>query len=234
MIIPSIPVIRFPRWPNIVLNLSDIRLGISLTVPNFQPRLSPIRLPDLPNLNLPNTPTLALSLPALPLLPSIPSLPDLPDLQSFPTIHLPNLPPPPKVPKLLGSISSVLSILKLVGKLYCYYQNTALVPEWQAGDVIAQRTERQGTLSFDFLNVNFPQLTLPTVRDITVSSHVNFQLRSDFIAEFAKSAVKPLNEFSTDLTQILPKKIIDDINIKSPIENVNIKLQSYRPDDLLV
>jgi hypothetical protein len=50
MLIPSIPVIKFPKWPDIVLNLSDIRLGINIMMPNYDIRISPIRLPDLPNL----------------------------------------------------------------------------------------------------------------------------------------------------------------------------------------
>jgi hypothetical protein len=231
-VIPSIPIIQFPRWPNIVLDLSDIRLGVSITVPNFQPRLSPIRLPELPNLSLPDAPNASLSLPSLPVLPPIPILPDLPDLPSFPTIHLPNLPSPPKVPKLMWSINGVLKIFKLVKKIYCYYQNTSLVPEWQAGDVIAQRTERQGTMSFDFLDVKYPQFSLPTVSDITVSSHVNFQLRSEFIAEFAQAAVKPLNQFTTDLTHTLPKKVGNDINIRTPVND--IKYQGFIQIDPLL
>lgn len=54
MIIPSIPVIKFPRWPNIILDLSDIQLGINISVPEFQFNLAPIKLPDLPDLSLPN------------------------------------------------------------------------------------------------------------------------------------------------------------------------------------
>lgn len=80
-------------------------------------------------------------------------------------------------------------------------------------------------MSFDFLDINFPQITLPTIRNITVSSHVNFQLRSEFIAEFAKSAVKPINSFSTDLTHSLPKKIIPDIQVESPVQNIQLNLQ---------
>jgi len=52
MLIPSIPVIKFPKWPDILLDLSDVRLGISISLPNFDPRISPIRLPNLPSLAL--------------------------------------------------------------------------------------------------------------------------------------------------------------------------------------
>lgn len=53
-VIPSIPVIKFPRWPNIVLDLSDVQLGINIAVPDFQFNLTPIKLPNLPSLALPN------------------------------------------------------------------------------------------------------------------------------------------------------------------------------------
>lgn len=129
-LIPSLPIIRFPRWPNIVLDLHDIRLGYHIAVPNFEPKLNPIRLPDLPSLTLPNSPTASLSLPNLDLLPPIPTLPDLPDLPSLPNIKLPNLPPPPKIPKIFGAVSAFLSIAQVFAKMKCYYEKTTLVPEW--------------------------------------------------------------------------------------------------------
>lgn len=142
-IIPKIPVISFPKWPDIVLDLSDVRLGIDISVPDFNFRISPLRLPTLPNLSLPDSPNANFSLPTLPVLPALPSLPDLPELPSLPMVDLPDLPPPPKLPKLGGPIKASLDILKLISKLYCYYQKTSLIPEWQVGDMIAQRTERQ-------------------------------------------------------------------------------------------
>ena len=206
-IIPSFPIIRFPRWPNIVLNLSDIRLAMTIRLPDFQFNLSPIRLPNIPNIGLPRSPTLGVGLPSFPIIPPLPNLPDLPDLPSIPKIALPNLPPPPKLPKIFGAVTSAISIFKLISKLYCYYQKTTLVPEWNVGDVIAQRTERKGTIPMDFLSLQFPQLSMPTLKAIKVASHVNFNMRSDFITEYAKSAVKPVNSFTTDLGRILPKKI---------------------------
>ncbi len=142
-LIPSLPILQFPRWPNIVLNLSDIRLAMSVKVPEFVFNVRPIRLPNLPALGLPGMPTANLALPRLDILPPIPVLPDLPDLPSLPRIQFPNLPPPPKLPKLFGSVQAMLRILDLFQKVRCYAQKTVLVPEWRAGDVIAQRTERQ-------------------------------------------------------------------------------------------
>ncbi len=105
----------------------------------------------------------------------------------------------------------------------CLYQNTLLIPEWQAGDVIAQRTARQGTLPFDFLNLQFPQLSFKGIKEIRIQSHVNFELKSDFITEFAKSAVKPINQFNTDLGRSIPSKIGEDVNVSTP-SNVKVKV----------
>ena len=103
-------------------------------------------------------------------------------------------------------------------------QNTFLVPEWEAGDVIAKRTERQGTMPFDFINLNLPQISLPSIKEIKVSSHVNHNLKSDFITEYSRSAVKPINAFQTDLAIGMPKKIGEDVNIQNVKINLNKKL----------
>lgn len=232
-IIPQLPIIQFPRWPDIVLDLSDIRFGIVVKVPDFRFNISPIRLPDLPLLSLPSLPNVTLNLPAIPTLPPIPTLPDLPDLPSLPTITLPSLPPPPKIPKIFGAVAAFLKIAKLVMKLYCFYQKRALVPENRVGSVIAQRTDRQATLPFDFLSVKFPQIAIPSIREIRVSTHINLELRSEFIAAFAKNAVKPINAFTTDLGRGIPKAIAPDIRIDAPT-NINLTPQSSLQSDNLM
>ena len=225
MLIPTLPVVVFPKWPDVVLDLSDVRFAINVSVPEFSFNVSPIRLPNLPSLGLPGVPSLGFKFPTLPTLPSLPDLPDLPELPSLPRISLPPLPPPPKLPKIFGAISVVTNLIKLYQKVKCLYQNSLLVPEWQAGDVIAQRTSRQGTLPFDFLNLNFPQMSIKGIKEIRVQSHVNFELQSDFVTEFARSAVKPINQFNTDLGHALPSKIGEDLNVQTP-PNVKVKVQT--------
>jgi hypothetical protein len=61
-VIPQIPILQFPRWPDIVLDLSDIRFGVIFRVPEFRFNISPIRLPDLPALSLPKMPSASLNL----------------------------------------------------------------------------------------------------------------------------------------------------------------------------
>ncbi len=223
-IIPSFPILQFPRWPDIVLDLSDIRFGILIRMPEFQFNITPIRLPDFPSLGLPGLPSISMNLPGLPTLPAPPSLPDLPDLPSLPRINLPNLPPPPKLPKLFGAVSIALNIFKLYIKIQCYMEKTVLIPEDHVGATIAQRTDRQMTLPFDFLKISFPQVSIPGIREIRVSTHVNFELKSDFMVEFAKNAVKPINRLNADFSKT-PTKIGTDIKIGTPA-NINIKAQS--------
>jgi hypothetical protein len=57
-VIPSFPILQFPRWPDIVVDLSDVRFGVLVRVPDFRFNINPIRLPDLPSLGLPGMPSL--------------------------------------------------------------------------------------------------------------------------------------------------------------------------------
>ena len=142
-VIPKIPIIQFPKWPDIWLDLHNIRGGLRILMPEFHFNFVPMVLPQLPRLSLPDVPTVGIGLPSLPILPRLPELPNLPDLPSLPVIKLPDLPPPPTIPKLFGGIAAVLEIFKIVAKILCILRTNPFVPEWRAGDQIAQITERQ-------------------------------------------------------------------------------------------
>lgn len=103
VVIPEIPVIQFPRWPDVVIDLHNIRAGIVINIPDIELRPRPIVLPPLPNLNLPSVPRAGIILPSLPLLEDY-SLPELPELPSLPVVDLPDLPPPPKLPKMFAQL----------------------------------------------------------------------------------------------------------------------------------
>lgn len=130
-VIPSPPIIEFPKWPDIILDLHNIRAGINIYLPDFQMNLRPIVLPTLPALSLPRSPSVSVNIPPLPLLPRF-ELPELPELPSLPTVELPDLPPPPKIPKLFGAVEAVLNIMKLVTKVMCILKSSPFVPEWRA------------------------------------------------------------------------------------------------------
>ena len=198
-VIPPIPIIKFPKWPDIILDLHNVRMGLRIAMPELVFTPTPIVLPVFPKLGLPTVPTVGITLPSIPVLPSIPPLPELPDIPSLPTITLPELPPPPTIPKLFGGIKFTLNILKILDKVLCYMNEEIFVPEWRAGDRIAQTTTRQGKLGIDFLNIEFPQFNASFVDAIKVTTFVNFEFQIDFILEMARSTFEPINQFTSNL-----------------------------------
>ena len=227
-IIPKIPIIQFPKWPDIWLDLHNIRGGLRILMPEFHFNFVPMVLPELPDLRLPNIPILGIGLPNLPLLPRLPELPNLPDLPSLPNIKLPDLPPPPTIPKLFGGIAAVLEIFKIVAKILCIMRINPFVPEWRAGDQIAQITERQGKLPIDFLNIEFPNFSLSFVDAIKVTTYVNLEMDIDFIVAMSKATLNPLNQFTNDFSNIGAMSI-PDINLQNKLPD-NVEIQVGKPE----
>ncbi len=208
MIIPKIPVIQFPKWPNIVIDLHNIKVWLDITLPDFNFNTRPIVIPYLPKLYLPDIPNVKIKLPTLPILPSL-KIPELPDLPTLPTVELPNLPPPPKLPKILSVIEVVIKILQIVTKIQCLLQKSPFAPEWTAWTKIAYLTDRQGFMSLDFLDMSLPQYSFAFVDSIDVTTYVNFEVEADFILEFVKQWVKPLNNFTNDIVNLFNNKLPD-------------------------
>ncbi|MDP2089997.1 MAG: FG-GAP-like repeat-containing protein [Candidatus Gracilibacteria bacterium] len=229
MIMPKIPIIRFPKWPDIILDLHNIRAGLRVTLPEYNITSKPIILPSLPELNLPNVPSvdmaLSVQLPEIPVLPTL-EIPRLPDLPSLPTIELPDLPPPPKLPKLLSSIEIIVDIIKLITKAMCILKSSVLHPEWRAGDQIAFLTERTGYLSFDFFQNTSPEFSFPFIDAIKVSTYVNMEFEADFIVELARQMAMPINAFTNDFTNMFDVKSSDmDFRDIAPVGPGNIDIE---------
>ncbi len=240
MIMPKIPIIRFPKWPDIILDLHNIRAWLRVTLPEYNITSKPIILPSLPNLYLPLAPdfnlTADLTLPQLPVLPIL-EIPQLPDLPTLPTIELPDLPPPPKLPKMIAGIEIVVDIIKLITKAMCILKSSPFHPEWRAWDQIAFLTERTWYLWSDFFEISLPEFSFPFVDAIKVTTYVNLEFEADFIVELAKQIAMPINAFTNDFTNIFnirpnnidlrniwPKWV--DINIDATIDDLwatNIK-----------
>lgn len=233
MIIPKIPIIQFPKWPDIILDLHNVRAGMTVYIPDIKINLRPLVLPSLPRLTLPSVPTINLNLPALPQLPRI-VIPELPDLPSLPTIKLPDLPPPPKIPKLFAALEGILNILKLVTKIMCILKMSPFVPEWRAGDQIAFITERQGYLPIDFLSLSLPQFSYPFVDAIKVTTYVNLEFDNQFIVEMVRQILAPLNSFSNNIANKINWNI-KDINLEEAVPsniNINVKTSTKDPVDV--
>lgn len=228
--IPKLPIIQFPKWPDIILDLHNVRAGITIYLPDFEINLRPIVLPTLPELKLPDVPSVNLQLPELPILPEF-TIPELPELPSLPTVELPDLPPPPKIPKLFGAVEGILNIMKLVTKVMCIIKQSPFVPEWRAGDQIAYITERSGYLSFDFIDISLPQFSYPFVDAIKVTTYVNFEFETEFILEAVRQITAPLDTFTNDISNMfqiqvpdidfsgnIPDSINVDINLEGDVE----------------
>lgn len=219
--IPKVPIIQFPKWPDIILDLHNVRAGMTIYLPDFDINLRPIVLPTLPELRLPDAPNLNIELPELPILPEF-SIPELPELPALPTVELPDLPPPPKIPKLFGAVEGILNIMKLVTKVMCIIKQSPFVPEWRAGDQISYITERNGYLSFDFIDITLPQFSYPFVDAIKVTTYVNFEFETEFIMEAVRQITAPLDTFTNDIANMFDihvpdidfsGNVIDDIDI---------------------
>lgn len=243
MLVPKIPVVEFPKWPDIILDFHNIRASIDVSIPDFEVKHTTINLPNLPKLSLPDTPNVNVNidLPDLPILPTF-EIPELPDFPTIPEIELPDLPPPLKLPKLFEWFEFIIDIAKLITKAMCLLKSLPLHPEWRAWDQISFLTERNWYKWFDFTKKIFPKITLPSVDAIEVKTYVNLELETDFLVNFAESVIEPLNNFTWDFTNklkvstsdidfssIVPNEINVDINAKSSAkasfkESLNKKL----------
>ena len=201
-------------------------MGLRIAIPEFTFTPTPLVLPRLPTLALPTIPKIGFRLPGIPTLPALPPLPELPNLPSLPTITLPELPPPPTIPKLFGSIKFTLNILKIFAKVMCIMRSNPFVPEWRAGDQIAQITERQGKLGIDFLNIEFPQFNASFVDAIKVTTFVNFEFQVDFLLEMAKATFEPVSSFTANMSNVL----------SNPAGGIpgNIDLRGLNPGDTTI
>ncbi len=207
-----------------------------LPMPELVVSSRPITLPRLPNLSLPGTPSAAFHLPGIPTLPGLPDLPSLPSLPGIPTVNLPELPPPPTIPKLFANIDATLNILKVMKKVMCMMRFNPFVPEWRAGDQIAQITERQGKLGIDFLNVEFPQYSMRALDAVKVATSVDLTFQADFILEMMKATVAPFNRFSSDLSGLSQLTEVSLPSTIKPIENpkpIDVRLESFHGESHL-
>jgi uncharacterized repeat protein (TIGR01451 family) len=224
-IIPSPPIIQFPKWPDIILDLHNIRAGMTIYMPDFQMNMRPIVLPNLPNLALPRVPSAWFTLPALPTLPRF-TIPELPELPSLPSVELPDLPPPPKIPALFGSVEAILNIMKLVTKVMCILKSSPFVPEWRAGDQIAFLTERNGYLPLDFIDIQPPAFSYSAISAIKVTTYVNFEFDMEFIIEAVRAITAPLDKATNNIVNMFQIQI-SDINVVEAVpSDININIET--------
>jgi len=200
-LIPNLPDIPFPKWPDIVLDVSNINAVINIDIPNFKILPQEIVLPRLPSFRLPD---IAINADLDVMIPKLPPLPDLskifPKLPPLPIPKLPDIPPPPKIPKLLGFLKPVLKILDLALYIWCLYkQGFPLAQEWELKSKIEDRTQRSGFLPLDFISLAIPVPAFAFVDQIRVSTFVHFKFDVTLLMDIARSIANTLNKIETNL-----------------------------------
>jgi len=195
LVLPDIPIIQFPKIPDIVLDMSNINAKIDIELPILELRTTPLPLPPLPYISLPDLPTinLLLSLPPLPILPGPPELPNLPELPPLPVIDLPTLPPPPKLPDVGQSFELIIPLIEKILRIWCLMKKSLVpVPEMALNDQITLLTNRPAYLiPLDIMDVSLPNVALFDVgfNEIRIETIIYLGLRINTIS-------KPLEEAS--------------------------------------
>lgn len=201
--LPDIPIIRFPRLPDIVLDLSRWKGGIVIPMPNLNVQLVQIKFPKIPRLALMGAPLWEIQLPAIPLLPDLSFTPKLPPFPAVPKITLPNLPPFPRLPDFPKNIFNFLQALRPLLVVFCMFSegNLPIDEKTQLKSVIEGLTSRSSKriLSFDLAGALLPDIVIPSVRRIEIALELNLDFAAgESLIDATKKIFKPWNEVATD------------------------------------
>jgi uncharacterized repeat protein (TIGR01451 family) len=205
-VIPSPPIIPFPKLPDIYIDVSKVQIGLKVLWPELIFRPEPLILPKLPRIVLPDLPTLTISLPTIPVLPDPPDIPiELPDLPMLPFPSLPDLPPPPKVPNFPVSIRIVIDILKKILRILCLLMKGLMpIQETMLKSQIEELTARPLTpmIPLDLgIKLQFPPIQYDFLSRIDISTVLNFQLDFSGIYDFVQKIADIANLITTDLVK---------------------------------
>lgn len=212
LVIPDIPIIKFPKWPDVVLDMSDFDLNINLEMPTVHFVVEPIKLPKIPQITLPDLPALPdlqllLSLPALPILPELPKLPELPPLPGVPSITLPTLPPPPKLPDIGKQMKVPMDLLDLILKMWCLVKKSfSPVPEGYLKDHAVLLTNRPAYLTpLDLLKPKIGDIEPfdTGFNEVRIETTIHLGLRFKAALEVVGDAAKEWNGAITDFSKFI-------------------------------
>ncbi len=201
LIIPDIPIISFPKWPDIVFDISDIDAAINIDLPMLVITPVPLPFPDIPLITFPDFPNLGLLLqmPPLPILPRLPELPDLPELPPLPVVELPTLPPPPKLPDLGMSLEIILELVEKILKIWCLIKKAlAPVPESMLNDQITLLTNRPAYLiPLDIIKLQLPNIAPFDLgfNELRIDTKVYIGLRIELLPKILDKMSEQWNEW---------------------------------------
>ena len=217
--LPQLPVIPFPKWPDFYFDFSKIQLGYKIIWPDVTfrteqiilPNIPDLKLPDLPNINLPGEGiSTGVTLPEIPVLPSPPALPELPSLPPIPMPQLPDIPKPPKIPSIDASIKSALGAISKIIKIMCLLKKSFMpVPMTELKTHIEALSARplSMVLPMDLaFKIQTPSITYPFVEKIKVTSKVDFRVETEQMYDIVNDIAKKWNSIVTDVAST-PKKL---------------------------
>lgn len=219
LVLPEIPIINFPKIPDIVFDMSDLDIRIDIELPVLNLRTKPIPLPPLPYIRLPDLPNIniLLTLPPLPILPRLPELPDLPALPPLPTVDLPTLPVPPKLPDVTEAFEAIIPIIEKILEIWCIMKKSfAPVPEQMLNDQITLLTNRPAYLiPLDLLKIQIPKIALFDLgfNELRIETIIYLGLRIKVISTPLEEASATWNEWIQAIPDAM-NQFYKDYNIK--------------------
>ncbi|MBI5152381.1 hypothetical protein HZA39_02510, partial [Candidatus Peregrinibacteria bacterium] len=257
IVVPEPPIVPFPKWPDLVLDFSQIQAGVKIIWPDFVFVPEPLIIPRLPRISLPIVlPDVFIDFEPLPIIPSPPPLSDLPNLPSLPLVRLPDLPPAPIIPDILAfdGLKTAIDTLRKALKILCLIKKGLVeVPETALKTEIEALTQRSlnPPLSIDLAGgIKTPPIIpggpYSLLDKITATVKINAQVETDVVYKAAEKAAEKFNKivtgvmkvFNTELYKLqkvvegattLPGKIeMKDIDVKIKTKSlINYNDESY-------
>ncbi|MEK7146337.1 MAG: hypothetical protein AAB802_04120, partial [Patescibacteria group bacterium] len=206
--IPEPPVVQMPKWPDIVIDVSNIQAGVDVVWPDLVFVPETISIPEIPRIVLPPFDVEAalnfdLGDFVIPVLPEFNLDFTLPELPGLPLPTLPDLPPPPAVPELDASISATLNIVSSIIRVICTIRQGFIpVPEMMLKSKIEEMTERPGLiLPIDLaVTVEFPPIDFDFLERIELSTYLRITPELSVLYDIIDALADESSEFVEDLT----------------------------------
>lgn len=209
--IPDLPVIPMPKWPDLVIDVSNIKTGLKVVWPDLVFKLEPIHLPNLPTINLPKLiPDVKIDfdIPKIEL-PNLPNfqLPNLPDLPAIPIPNLPDLPKPPKIPQISDLIIKIAASIKPILKILCLLKNGLIaVPESGLATEIETLTQPSIQAVIPIiknLGIQLPPIEYSYVKEIRFTTKFSIAVDTNILYEAVKSQTDQWNKGVKDFAGLI-------------------------------
>ncbi|MBU1018130.1 S-layer homology domain-containing protein [Patescibacteria group bacterium] len=226
LILPDIPIIKFPKWPDLVIDFSDLKGSIDIEMPMIHFVLEPITLPSIPKIPFPDIPTdlsLLTQLPPLPILPGLPELPELPPLPAIPTIDLPTLPPPPKLPDIGKDFKFIIPLVEKILEIWCLIKKSfSPIPEAYMADHVVLLTNRPSyMIPLDFLKPKIGDIAPIDLgfNELRIETTIYLGVRLKGALEKLQEGADVWNNMATDWAGYLDEKI--SAELQKMAEDIN-------------